>query len=521
MKLSDLAEGVTIGQNYQLEEILGRGGFGDVWKARRLAEGQVVALKFFRDRDRSRHIVRREADIAKDFDHDNLVRVFWVGVIEGLFCMEMEYVPGETLSRKLSGIRGDRLLTFQDVSNWMEQVAEGLAYLHSRENAISHGDIKLDNLILTPEGNIKITDYGHSRSEEGMQFASSDIGGTWLYIPPEQIDVELGISRCEGDIYSFGVTFYRIITGRFPRKTAAEVHNLTPFPRPCELNSAIPAVIDDIICRCLMKRPEDRFSNGAELLRGIRKFIENQADPVLVEVPNGGFEPGHSSDSPYNLIEEAESLEKCGKYLEALHRLNKALASVSTNPLILRDYARLCLKVGRFKVARETYEQLLGWMEAHGIPVSERRDDTEQLGDLQIEEKDYEAAVETFSILYEQLADDIWLKMKYGISLGLAGQLRESISVLEEVHRERPTSALICAKIGFAYLELKEKKQAEQFFNEALMFDESEPTALYHMAILRAIDGRQDRALRYYQRLCGIEGQEEKAKGLAHMLGLH
>ena len=152
--------------------------------------------------------------------------------------------------------------------------------------------------------------------------------------------------------------------------------------------------------------------------------------------------------------------------------------------------------------------------------MSERRQTLEQLGELQIAEKDYEAAVDTYLALYNTFEDDLWVKSKYGVALGLAARARESIAILEEVRQLRPQSATLCAKIGFAYLQLRHQQQAEQYFNEALMLDEFEPTALYHLAILKYIDGQPTRAQRYYDRLQQIDGQEAKARDLASKLGL-
>lgn len=520
MKLSDLASGVVVGSKYRLLEIIGQGGYGDVWRAERLEDGQAVAIKFYRDDERGKKFLIREADLAKQFDHENLVQVFSASSVEGLFCMEMEYVEGVTLSRRLLSHSNFPPPTLTDVISWMEQIAEALQYLHNRPHAISHGDIKLDNLIVTPEGKIKVTDFGQSRMDEGDKFAPTDLGGTWLYMAPESLGLEREVAHCESDIYSFGVTIYRILTGRFPRQTAAEVYTMTPFPRPCELNSAVPASIDEIICKCLEKKPGKRFQNGGRLLETIRMARANLSGTTAARIPTTEIEPLKKSGSPYDLIEEAHALVQAGRLEEALASLSEALQRVSTKPSLLAFYASLNQKVGRIKIARATYERIAGWMERQGIPFSERKHALEQLGNLQIDEKDYEDAVLTFALLHENFPEDLWVKFKYGVALGLAARLRHSIRLLEEVRKERPTSATLCAKIGFAYLQLKDTKQAIQYFNEALMFDEFEPTALYHMAILRWLDGRQDRAERYYQRLKNIEGEETRANDLKNKLGL-
>lgn len=520
MKFSELAAGVRVGDKYRLDEILGRGGYGDVWRAERVSDGATVAVKFYRDTERSRGLLGHEARLAKDFDHENVVRVFSAEPIEGLYCMEMEFVPGQALSFRLAKTSSHPPPTLDEVLSWMEQVAAGLQYLHRRTSAISHGDIKLDNLILTPDGRIKITDFGLSRIDSGEKFAPSDFGGTWLYMAPERLGLERETSHCESDIYSFGVTFYRVLTGRFPRETAGEVYTLTPFPRPCEINSAIPSELDDLVCRCLEKSPDSRFADGAELLAAIQQTKQRLQVPINGVVPMADAAALISSDGPYRKIEQAYQLAHRGDAEAALRCLNSALPSISTNPQILEFYAELNRKVGRAEIARTAFRRIVGWFDAHGVPLSERRTILVQLGELQIEEKKYEEAASTYGELADAFKEDVWIKSRYGIALGLASQPRESVRILEEVRVARPDSALVCAKIGFAYLQMKDKAQAEQFFNEALMLDQHEPTALYHLAILCFIDGFPARAERYYGRLCQIEGHEAKARDLAAKLGL-
>ena len=520
MKFSDLAAGVQVGDKYRLMEILGRGGYGDVWRAERLSDGATIAVKFYRDVERSRGVLGREAQLAKDFDHENVVRVFSAEPLEGLYCMEMEFVPGQALSYRIAKTSDYPPPTLDEALGWMEQVAAGLQYLHQRVSAISHGDIKLDNLIVTPDGTVKITDFGLSRVDSGDKFAPSDLGGTWLYMAPERLGLEREPSHCESDIYSFGVTFYRVLTGRFPRETAGEVYTLTPFPRPCEVNSAIPAELDSLVCRCLEKSPEARFSDGAELLPAIREIRHQIREPIHEVVPVGDGGTLISSDGPYRKIEQAYQLAHQGDAAGALRCLNSALPSISTNPQILEFYAELNRKVGRAEIARSAFQRIVGWFDAHGVPLSERREILVQLGELQVEEKKYEEAAATYGELAAAFENDVWIKSRHGIALGLASQPRESVRVLEEVRSMRPTSALICAKIGFAYLQMKNKPQAEQYFNEALMLDQYEPTALYHLAILCFIDGFPTRAKRYYGRLCQIDGHDAKARDLASKLGL-
>jgi tetratricopeptide (TPR) repeat protein len=218
-------------------------------------------------------------------------------------------------------------------------------------------------------------------------------------------------------------------------------------------------------------------------------------------------------------VEQAYALAHRGELQAAVERLAAALPQLSTNPRILEFFASLNQQIGRTQAARSTYERVARWQDAHGVPLSERRETLTQLGELLVVEKNYEDAVQTYSLLHEAHPDDLLVKFKYGIALGLAARPLDSVKVLEDVRSRRPHSAQVHAKIGFAYLQARNQNQAEQYFNEALILDEFEPTALYHLAILRYIGGMPDRARRYFKRLCQIEGQEAQVRDLGRKLG--
>lgn len=515
MRIVDLAAGVLIGTKYQLVQLIGRGGYAEVWRASRLLDRCDVALKIYRDTERSDKALLREAQLAQAFQHENVVRVYGAGPIDGLFCMEMEFLDGWTLSERISAVAGHPLPALEEVLDWMDQVANGLSYLHGRNQSVTHRDLKLENLILTRDSRVKILDFGQSR-EEPMKLAPQDFGGTWLYEAPETYRT----AGAERDIYAFGVAFYRVLTGRFPRQTLSEVARAVPFPRPCELNSAIPGSLDELLMKCLAGYPAECFANGAELNCAIRSLRAALQQPLTAKVPVHPALAPPGTGTPYDLVEQASASFHKGELEDSFNLLTKALATLSTRPSILVFYAEVCHKLGRNQIARQTYQRIASWHENNGVPVSERKDNLDKLGNLLIQDKDYEAALATFGFLTEHFPDDLWLRFRYGVALGLAAEYQKSIDLLETVRALRPTSAVLHAKIGFAYLQLRNQGQAFQFFNEALMIDEFEPTALYHMARLKAIQGRNDLARKYYERLKEVSGQELNIQDLEQILGL-
>ncbi len=514
MRIVDLAAGVILGAKYQLLQLVGRGGYAEVWRALRVEDRCDVALKIYRDTERGDKALLREAQLAQSFQHENVVRVYGAGPIEGLFCMEMEFLDGWTLSDRISASGGHPLPALEEVLGWMEQVARGLGYLHGRNLSVTHRDLKLENIILTRDSKVKILDFGQSR-EEPMKLAPQDFGGTWLYEAPETYRA----AGPERDIYAFGVAFYRILTGRFPRQTLSEIARTVPFPRPFELNSAIPAPVDELVMKCLAKYPSECFANGTDLNQAMRSLRFSALQPLKAKIPAHSVPAPTKSGTPYDLVEQASTLFRQGGLQQCFDLLTHALASISTRPSILTFYADVCQRLGRNQIAKQTYQRIASWHENNGVPVSERKDTLEKLGNLLIHEKDYEAAVTTFAFLTEHFPDDLWLRFRHGVALGLAAEYQKSIDILEAVRAARPNLAVLHAKIGFAFLQLRQSGQAFQYFNEALMLDQFEPTALFHMARLKAVQGRNDLARKYCERLKEIPGQEANGRDLEQDLG--
>jgi Flp pilus assembly protein TadD len=141
------------------------------------------------------------------------------------------------------------------------------------------------------------------------------------------------------------------------------------------------------------------------------------------------------------------------------------------------------------------------------------------MADLDVQLKNYESAAMGFAWLVERWPDKRWYRYRHAVTLGLSGSFRASVELLKQLLAEGPPSALLCAKLGFAYMQQNQIELACQYFNEALMLDEFEPTALFHMARVRAIQGHRERAERYLQRLQQVEGAEDLAHDLARLLG--
>ena len=261
--------------HYRILDLIGEGGMGVVYRAHDEQLERDVAVKVLTagslDDPAARKRFKQEALALAQINHPNIATVYGVGAENGVDYLVMEFIPGASLA--------DRLLVeslpIPEVINLAVQVAEGLSAAHKR--GIIHRDLKPGNIRLTPEGRIKILDFGLARrapraSDEGLTVTSTQVhetSGTIPYMPPEQLRGQVGDER--SDLWAFGAVLYELSCGERPFRglTAAEtaadiIHKPTPSPRA--IRSEIPEGLETIIHRCLEKEPARRYSSADVLL---------------------------------------------------------------------------------------------------------------------------------------------------------------------------------------------------------------------------------------------------------------
>jgi serine/threonine-protein kinase len=265
--------------DYRIVEILGFGGMGYLYAAEDLKTGWKVALKVLSDRHRhdggmlSRF--RLEAEAGLKLSHPNIVRTRALNVSEDIYgvihYMVLELVRGISLYELLD-IR-KRTIAWPQACDMVVQAAAGLHYAH--EQGLVHRDVKPDNLLIRPDGTLKVLDFGLAmieRSEAEYSMAmiqGQDCLGTADYISPEQSVDSLHVDR-RADIYSLGCTLYFLLTGRppFPNKSVAEKLAAHRQEKPAlvhELNPAIPPRLGKIVQKMMAKHRENRFETAAQL----------------------------------------------------------------------------------------------------------------------------------------------------------------------------------------------------------------------------------------------------------------
>ncbi len=257
---------------YEVQSLIGTGGMAAVYLVRHVDLDRLSALKVPLPRYTDLYRLApeeffSEARLAARLVHRCIVTIHNIGQIERIKLpfIEMEYVPGGSLSTRVRSGQGIEALT---VARWMVDVAAGLAEAHRHD--VLHRDVKPSNVFLASDGGAKLGDFGLARLKQTVtRRETGRAAGTPAFMAPEVIRGAEPIPAT--DVYSFGVTFFAVLAGRLPFVGQAtdellDAHLYRPAPNVREFNPTVPEPVARVIDRCLAKKPEDRYANGAELL---------------------------------------------------------------------------------------------------------------------------------------------------------------------------------------------------------------------------------------------------------------
>ena len=278
--------GQSIGR-YHIIEPLGEGGMAVVYKAYDTHLECEVAVKVIRTEnlpqsgvERALKRFEREAKAVARLNHPNIVKVTDYGEEDGKPYLVMPFLPGGTL-KQLIRERGQ--IPWQEAARILIPIAEALAYAH--EEKVIHRDIKPSNILLTRSGQPMLTDFGVAKiiEDEATQdlTGTSATVGTPEYMAPEQITSKTVDARA--DLYSLGVVFYEMVTGRKPFEADTPMavlvkHASEPLPRPSQYNKNLPLNIENILIKALTKKPEDRYQSADEIRKALQKLVSGAGE---------------------------------------------------------------------------------------------------------------------------------------------------------------------------------------------------------------------------------------------------
>ena len=260
--------GQIIKERYEITQLLGEGGMSYVYKATDKQLQRTVAIKTLKpnyvEQEKFVERFKREAQAAANLNHPNIVQIFDWGIGDEPFFV-MEYIEGNTLT---SIIAKNRTVSLNDILFIGAQVASGLQAAHSK--GLVHRDIKPGNIMITPEGKVKVTDFGivSIQNEESDITKTGSILGTASYISPEQAQGK-PVSK-ESDLYSLGTVLYELITGKPPFEADTPIgtatKHITDKPKKLsEYRANIPKGVENAVLKLLHKYPRDRFKNAEDL----------------------------------------------------------------------------------------------------------------------------------------------------------------------------------------------------------------------------------------------------------------
>ena len=297
--------GMVLGGRYQVQDKIGTGGMATVYRGLDEVLGRTVAIKtmlpqYATDPSFAARF-KQEAQAAAALQSPYIVSVYDWGKDADTYYIVMEYLRGTDLK---SGIKKHGALDCKKVAQIGSQIAQALSVAHKHD--IIHRDIKPQNIMVQPDGNIKVMDFGIARAKNSHLTADNSVLGTAHYVSPEQTQgKELGPTT---DIYSLGIVMYEAVTGQVPFQgddaisVALKQVNEQPKP-PSQLNPAVDPSLESIILKCMQKDPAARFQTADELSRTLRDYLAgrlgavNNATAMLPAQPTNKLERGGATST--------------------------------------------------------------------------------------------------------------------------------------------------------------------------------------------------------------------------------
>jgi len=451
------ASDMKLGDRYLLLEQLGDGTHGWVWRAQRLEDDQIVAVKIPKDCSASDSSLREGHDLLNAEPHSNVVEIYWMGRIppeREWYGIEMEYFPSRSLAQLLEDKEGGFAKTYKQIFSIYEQILLGVKHLAGLTVPVSHGDLKPHNILISG-GQVKLTDFGSSALPEEIYARSRQNGGTVLYAAPEFSDVSERrgsfLELIRGDIYSLGVLMYQLVTGRPPHDTPSAVYRSLPYPKPSELNKTVSPKLEAFILKALNVDPQGRWPNVDEMLvdLNVARIAQNTFEPKVASATLVGQKEDWSSRA-FKLIDDE-------RYIEAAQ---VAKAEFEAN----KDFHALLAQL-RALYRGERYFECVYILKKDKEVLSLEVDLGVEFRELAIncylKAKDVLNASRIFEMTEEfgEVNTPEMLLKKASI-LGLQSKYDDAINILTELNQNYPRRPPILKRLALAYEQVRQPQKA-------------------------------------------------------------
>jgi serine/threonine-protein kinase len=306
-----LAQGTLLADRYMISKRIGGGGMGSVYLAedqnlanRSVAVKEMIEM-FADDNARAKAIedFKREAELLAKLDHPSIPTIYqyFFDTVRGRYYLVMKYIDGGDLAtrQRMSGGQVDELT----VTKWGIDTADVLDYIHSQEPPIIYRDLKPANLMLDSRTNrVMLVDFGIARFVAPTQKGVTAIG-TMGYAPPELF---AGNVEKRSDIYSLGATMFHLLTGQDPQDNPLLIFDFTKNPKPRQINPAISPEMEEMICKAVEHKPENRFASAKAFGKELQKHLKNLYEARRTDNPEITMPP-----TPFDTISSFASLHTC------------------------------------------------------------------------------------------------------------------------------------------------------------------------------------------------------------------
>ena len=351
-----------INDRYEIIKSIGEGGMANVYLAKDTFLDRKVAVKVLRgDLATDEKFIRRfqrEAYAASTLSHPNIVEMYDVGEDNGTYYIVMEYIEGRTLKQLLKK-RGS--LTAPEVVDIMLQLTDGIAHAH--DMYIIHRDLKPQNIMISDDGKIKITDFGIAMALNSTQLTQTNsVMGSVHYLPPEQASGKGATTK--SDIYSMGIMLFELLTGKLPFKgeNAVEIalkHLKDEIPSVRKINANIPQSLENIILKSTAKNPKNRYDDVKEMYNDLKVCLN---DENLNQEPYVYKYPEHVTEEDSNLKEVDEDKDKKEEEKPVAKKIDeknnkKKKRSISSIIIVFLVLVLLAGIVGIFVILYPTFKQ--------------------------------------------------------------------------------------------------------------------------------------------------------------------
>jgi tetratricopeptide (TPR) repeat protein len=428
-------------------------------------------------------------------------------------------LPATTWADVLDGVNRDSPLSYRRILIWAQQILEGLQTIHAAN--VVHGDIKPQNVLIGPNDEAKLVDFGTSRRLEDVWVWTRRQGTEAYWAPEVAFEEQRGLVS---DIYSVGIMLYEMVVGELPYKSPFQLASSFIIKRPREVNPNTPSLLETIIMRAIARDPEDRYASCADMLNDVNSLIEDIDAGALALPPDRTkaakmpFRP--DSSSPLYYLEEAKTCLSTDDLSGARQAAEVAVDRSDGHPNYLRLLGSIYVRMAYPIRAMETYERVLAAYD-NDFPAtpSQIQDVLERLGRLYIQTKRYQRAVKTYERLLTITDHPTYIRFKLAMACGLDADYRRAIKLLEKVRQDRPDAAIVYSKLGWACMLDGDTRQALSYYNQALLIDDADLLSLFELGRYYWIIGDRSRARGYFERVRVHDRQGDYQARVRQILG--